>query len=138
MAKTAAVSEFYYGTGRRKSATARVFLRKSKAQKSEITVNGKEISVYFANKANTITALQPLTLLEMQDKYDVKITVKGGGGTGQAGAVRHGLTRALIAADDSNKPTLKTAGFVTRDSRQVERKKYGLRGARRKRQFSKR
>jgi small subunit ribosomal protein S9 len=138
MAKTSAVTKFYYGTGRRKSATARVFLAVTKGSKSEITVNGKEISAYFANKANTISALQPLELLKANDCYDLKITVKGGGGTGQAGAVRHGLTRALISLDEANKPKLKAAGFVTRDSRQVERKKYGLRGARKKRQFSKR
>ncbi len=127
--------ERYYGTGRRKTSTARVFLSKGTGN---IVVNGKPLDEYFGRETSRMVVRQPLELLDATESYDLYITVKGGGSNGQAGAIRHGITRALIEADESLKPALKSAGFVTRDSRQVERKKLGLRKARKRPQFSKR
>jgi len=127
--------EHNYGTGRRKSSTARVFL---KPGKGDITINGKSVEVYFGRETSRMVVRQPLELVEMLDKFDLKITVRGGGNNGQAGAIRHGLTRALMQYDEENRPALRAAGYVTRDAREVERKKVGLRKARKKPQFSKR
>jgi len=124
-----------YGTGRRKSSTARAFLR---AGSGQISINGRSLENYFGRKTSRMIVRQPLELLQMEDKFDIFVTVKGGGNTGQAGAIRHGITRALLDHDESLRPALRTAGFVTRDSREVERKKVGLRKARRRPQFSKR
>ncbi|MFQ6371586.1 30S ribosomal protein S9 [Shewanella sp. YIC-542] len=125
----------YYGTGRRKTSTARVF---AKAGSGNIVVNKRPLDVYFGRETARMVVCQPLELVEMTDKLDLYVTVKGGGITGQAGAIRHGITRALMELDETLRPTLRAAGFVTRDARQVERKKVGLRKARRKPQFSKR
>ena len=125
----------YYGTGRRKTSTARVFL---KSGSGAITVNGRAIDEYFGREVARIIVRQPLDLADMNDKFDANITVVGGGSFGQAGAIRHGLTRALMDYDESLRPALRAAGFVTRDAREVERKKVGLRKARRRPQFSKR
>ena len=127
--------EQYYGTGRRKSSTARVFVKDGKGT---ITVNNKPLDAFFGRKTAQMIVKQPLELVEMVGKFDVNATVKGGGITGQAGAIRHGLTRALMQFDESLRPNLRKAGFVTRDAREVERKKVGLRKARRATQFSKR
>ncbi|MDE0743728.1 MAG: 30S ribosomal protein S9 [Woeseiaceae bacterium] len=127
--------EQYYGTGRRKTSTARVFVKNGKGA---ITVNKKPLDVFFGRKTAQMIVRQPLELVEMVGKFDVNVTVKGGGITGQAGAIRHGLTRALMQFDESLRPNLRKAGFVTRDAREVERKKVGLRKARRATQFSKR
>lgn len=127
--------KYYYGTGRRKSAVARVFLAKGNGQ---ITVNGKPLDQYFARETGRMVVRQPLALTEHLESFDIMVNVTGGGETGQAGAVRHGITRALIDYDASLKPALSQAGFVTRDAREVERKKVGLRSARRAKQFSKR
>jgi small subunit ribosomal protein S9 len=127
--------EQYYGTGRRKTSTARVFI---KSGKGNITVNKKPLDVFFGRETAQMIVRQPLELIEMVGKFDVNATVKGGGITGQAGAIRHGLTRALMQFDESLRPNLRKAGFVTRDAREVERKKVGLRKARRATQFSKR
>ncbi|WP_434353750.1 30S ribosomal protein S9 [Psychrobacter sp. HD31] len=127
--------ERYYGTGRRKTSTARVFLSKGTGN---IVVNGKPLDEYFGRETSRMVVRQPLELIEATETYDLNITVRGGGSNGQAGAIRHGITRALIDSDESLKPQLRAAGFVTRDSRQVERKKLGLRKARRRPQFSKR
>ena len=124
-----------YGTGRRKSSVARVFI---KSGKGEIIVNGKPIDAYFARETSRMIVRQPLELTNHGTTFDIKVNVSGGGETGQAGAVRHGVTRALIDYDAALKPTLSKAGFVTRDAREVERKKVGLHGARRRKQFSKR
>lgn len=124
-----------YGTGRRKTSTARVFLSKGTGN---IVINGKSLDEYFGRETSRMVVRQPLELLESADKYDLYITVTGGGASGQAGAIRHGITRALIESDETLKPTLKAAGFVTRDAREVERKKLGLRKARKRPQFSKR
>ncbi len=124
-----------YGTGRRKTSTARVFLSQGSGN---IVVNGKPLDEYFGRVTSRMVVRQPLELLDATDKYDLYITVKGGGSNGQAGAIRHGITRALIESDETLKPALKAAGFVTRDSRKVERKKLGLRKARKRPQFSKR
>lgn len=124
-----------YGTGRRKTATARVFLSRGSGN---ITVNGKPLDEYFGRKTSRMIVRQPLDLAELGDKLDVKVTVRGGGNTGQAGAIRHSLTRALIEYDESLRSPLRKAGYVTRDAREVERKKVGLRKARRATQFSKR
>lgn len=124
-----------YGTGRRKTATARVFLSHGSGN---ITVNGKPLDEYFGRKTSRMIVRQPLDLAELGDKLDVKVTVRGGGNTGQAGAIRHSLTRALIEYDESLRSPLRKAGYVTRDAREVERKKVGLRKARRATQFSKR
>jgi len=125
----------YYGTGRRKTSTARVFIKNGKG---DITVNKKPLDVFFGRKTAQMIVRQPLELTDTNGKFDVNVTVKGGGITGQAGAIRHGLTRALMSYDESLRPSLRKAGFVTRDAREVERKKVGLRKARRATQFSKR
>ena len=127
--------KYYYGTGRRKSAVARVFMIKGSGK---ITVNGKPVDEYFARETGRMVIRQPLTLTEHLDSFDILVNVVGGGETGQAGAVRHGITRALIDFSTELKPTLTAAGFVTRDAREVERKKVGLHKARRRKQFSKR
>lgn len=124
-----------YGTGRRKTSTARVFLSKGTGN---ITINGKSLDEYFGRETSRMVVRQPLELLDATSDYDLYITVTGGGASGQAGAIRHGITRALIESDETLKPALKAAGFVTRDAREVERKKLGLRKARRRPQFSKR
>lgn len=125
----------FYGTGRRKSSTARVFLT---AGSGAITINKRPLDQFFGRQTARMIVRQPLELMEMTEKFDVNVTVKGGGTTGQAGAIRHGLTRALMAYDESMRPALRKAGFVTRDAREVERKKVGLRKARRATQYSKR
>lgn len=124
-----------YGTGRRKSSTARVFLR---AGAGNIVVNGRPLDEFFGRETARMIVRQPLELAQMTDKFDVFVTVEGGGNTGQAGAIRHGLTRALMEYDEGLRAPLRKAGFVTRDAREVERKKVGLRKARRATQFSKR
>ncbi|MEN9494360.1 MAG: hypothetical protein RJA89_602 [Pseudomonadota bacterium] len=124
-----------YGTGRRKTSTARVFLS---AGTGNIVVNGKPLDQYFGRETSVMVVRQPLELLDAASTYDIYVTVKGGGINGQAGAIRHGITRALIESDETLKPALKEAGFVTRDAREVERKKLGLRKARKRPQFSKR
>jgi small subunit ribosomal protein S9 len=126
---------YNYGTGRRKSAVARVFI---KAGKGDIVVNDKPVDVFFSRETGRMIVRQPLVLTETLDKFDIMVNVSGGGEAGQAGAVRHGITRALIEYDAGLKPVLKHAGLVTRDAREVERKKVGLRKARRRKQFSKR
>jgi small subunit ribosomal protein S9 len=126
---------FFYGTGRRKTSTARVFL---KPGKGNITVNERALDVFFGRKTAQMIVRQPLELTQHAETFDVNVTVKGGGTTGQAGAIRHGLTRALMKYDESLRSQLRKAGFVTRDAREVERKKVGLRKARRATQFSKR
>jgi small subunit ribosomal protein S9 len=126
---------YNYGTGRRKSAVARVFIKKGTGI---ITVNGKPAVEYFSRETGMMIINQPLNLTNMLGAIDIMVNVAGGGQSGQAGAVRHGITRALIDWDATNKPVLKKAGLVTRDAREVERKKVGLRGARRRKQFSKR
>ncbi|MCP5352415.1 MAG: 30S ribosomal protein S9 [Chromatiales bacterium] len=130
-----AQSETYYGTGRRKSSTARVFVRPGSGN---ITVNNRALDQYFGRETGRMVVRQPLDVVEMGDKFDITVTVAGGGNSGQAGAIRHGITRALIAYDESLRAPLRRAGFVTRDAREVERKKVGLRKARRATQFSKR
>lgn len=124
-----------YGTGRRKSSTARVFLRSGSGN---IMVNGRPLDEFFGRETSRMIVRQPLELADMVDKFDVYVTVEGGGNTGQAGAIRHGLTRALMEYDETLRSPLRKAGFVTRDAREVERKKVGLHKARRKPQFSKR
>ena len=124
-----------YGTGRRKTATARVFLH---AGTGKITVNERSLDVYFGRETARMIVRQPLELVELVNKFDIIVTVKGGGIGGQAGAIRHGITRALMEYDESLRSPLRKAGFVTRDAREVERKKVGLRKARRAKQFSKR
>ena len=126
---------YNYGTGRRKSAVARVFI---KPGKGTITVNDKPLDVFFSRETGRMVVRQPLELTGMLDKFDIMVNVNGGGESGQAGAVRHGITRALIDYDAALKPSLSKAGLVTRDAREVERKKVGLRKARRRKQFSKR
>jgi small subunit ribosomal protein S9 len=126
---------YNYGTGRRKSAVARVFI---KPGKGDIVVNDKPIDVFFSRETGRMVVRQPLELTDMMGKFDILVNVSGGGESGQAGAVRHGITRALIDYDASLKATLSKAGLVTRDAREVERKKVGLRKARRRKQFSKR
>ncbi|MCX8581083.1 30S ribosomal protein S9 [Gilliamella sp. B3482] len=125
----------YYGTGRRKSSAARVFI---KPGSGNIIINKRSLEQYFGRDTARMVVMQPLELVEMTDKLDLYITVKGGGISGQAGAIRHGITRALIEYDETLRSSLRQAGFVTRDARQVERKKVGLRKARRRPQFSKR
>ncbi|MFT6121948.1 MAG: small subunit ribosomal protein S9 [Oleiphilaceae bacterium] len=126
---------YNYGTGRRKSSAARVFL---KSGGGKIEINGRSLEEFFGRKTAQMIVRQPLDLVGMSDKFDVKVTVKGGGTTGQAGAIRHGITRALMDYDETLRGPLRQAGWVTRDARQVERKKVGLRKARKKPQFSKR
>jgi small subunit ribosomal protein S9 len=125
----------YYGTGRRKSSTARVYI---KAGSGNITVNKRTLDEYFGRETARMVVRQPLVTTNMADKFDITVNVNGGGGTGQAGAIRHGITRALMNYDESLRPTLRKAGFVTRDAREVERKKYGLHKARKRPQYSKR
>ena len=125
----------FYGTGRRKSSKARVFLTMGEGA---ITVNDRPLDEYFGRQTARMVVRQPLELVDLAGKFDVRVTVKGGGGFGQAGAIRHGITRALLEYDDSLRGTLRQAGYVTRDARSVERKKVGLRKARRRPQFSKR
>ncbi|GAB7126399.1 30S ribosomal protein S9 [Amantichitinum ursilacus] len=129
------VGKYYYGTGRRKSAVARVFLAKGTGQ---IVVNGKPLDQYFARETGRMVVRQPLQVTESLESFDILVNVVGGGETGQAGAVRHGITRALIDFNADFKPALKAQGFVTRDAREVERKKVGFHKARRRKQFSKR
>jgi small subunit ribosomal protein S9 len=129
------IGEWNNGTGRRKSSVARVFLKKGSGQ---IMVNGKDIAEYFGRQTSIMIAKQPLFLTQHAESFDIQINVQGGGESGQAGAARHGITRALIDYDATLKPALSAAGFVTRDAREVERKKVGLHGARRRKQFSKR
>ena len=124
-----------YGTGRRKSSAARVFLR---AGNGAIVVNGKPLDVFFGRETSRMIVRQPLELTQSTDKFDVLVTVEGGGMTGQAGAIRLGIARALVEYDEALKPPLRKAGFMTRDAREVERKKVGLHKARRRKQFSKR
>ena len=125
----------YYGTGRRKTATARVFLRQGRGS---ISINDRPLDQYFGREVARMIVRQPLELTELGTRFDVEVSVAGGGTTGQAGAIRHGLTRALMAYDDSLRSPLRRAGFVTRDAREVERKKVGVRKARRATQYSKR
>ncbi|MGF1527326.1 MAG: 30S ribosomal protein S9 [Candidatus Competibacterales bacterium] len=127
--------EQHYGTGRRKTSAARVFLRQGNGK---ITVNQRPLDVYFGRETSRMVVRQPLEAMELTEKFDIYITVRGGGITGQAGAIRHGITRALIEYDESLRAPLRRAGFVTRDARAVERKKVGLRKARRATQYSKR
>jgi len=124
-----------YGTGRRKTATARVFLRPGTGK---ISVNNRSLDEFFGRKTSRMIVRQPLEVTSLEGKFDVTVTVTGGGNTGQAGAIRHGLTRALIDYDETLRKSLRDSGFVTRDAREVERKKVGLRKARRAPQFSKR
>ena len=125
----------YYGTGRRKSSTARVYLRSGKGN---ILVNNRKLDEYFGRETSRMIVRQPFVAVDMLDKFDVDINVDGGGPSGQAGAIRHGLTRALLAYDEALRPTLRKAGYVTRDARAVERNKYGLHKARKRPQYSKR
>ena len=125
----------YYGTGRRKSSIARVYLVPGTGK---ITINKRDMDIYFGLDTLKLIVRQPLVITETQDKFDVLVNVRGGGFTGQAGAIRHGISRALLHADADYRPTLKKAGFLTRDPRMKERKKYGLKKARRAPQFSKR
>ena len=129
------IGNYYYGTGRRKSSVARVFIKKGSGK---ITVNGKEIQAFFGRQTSIMIVKQPLMLTNHAETFDIQCNVHGGGESGQAGAVRHGITRALIDWDATLKPVLSQAGFVTRDAREVERKKVGLHSARRRKQFSKR
>ena len=129
------VGDYYYGTGRRKSAVARVFL---KPGKGGFVVNGKPVDEFFGRETGRMVVRQPLELTKSQASFDIMVNVYGGGESGQAGAVRHGITRALIDYDAALKPTLSKAGLVTRDAREVERKKVGLHKARKRKQFSKR
>ena len=132
MAKSA---ERYYGTGRRKKSVARVYVMPGKGK---ITINKRDIDEYFGLETLKVIVRQPLVATETEGKYDVVVNVKGGGYTGQAGAIRHGLSRALLKVDAEFRPTLKKEGYLTRDPRMKERKKYGLKAARRAPQFSKR
>jgi small subunit ribosomal protein S9 len=129
------IGDYYYGTGRRKTAVARVFIKKGKGA---VIVNGKPLDEYFARETGRMVVRQPLEVANALGEWDIKVNVEGGGESGQAGAVRHGITRALIDYDATLKPALSSAGLVTRDAREVERKKVGLHKARRRKQFSKR
>ena len=129
------MAEQYYATGRRKTSSARVYLSTGAG---DIVVNGKPLDVFFGRKTAQMIVRQPLELVDMLSNINLKVTVSGGGISGQAGAIRHGITRALISYDETLRPPLRKAGFVTRDAREVERKKVGLRKARRATQFSKR
>lgn len=128
-------SEVFYGTGRRKTSTARVFIQKGKGK---ITVNKELLDKYFDRETARMIVRQPLEQVELLNKIDVSATVKGGGGSGQAGAIRHGLSRALLQYDENLRQTLRERGFLTRDARKVERKKVGLKKARKATQYSKR
>lgn len=127
--------EVYYSTGRRKSASARVFLKKGSGN---IVINNRTMDQYFGRETGRMIVRQPLEKLEMMENFDINVTVSGGGISGQAGAIRHGITRALIKYDEGLRKTLRQAGFVTRDAREVERKKIGLHKARKRPQYSKR
>lgn len=127
--------ETYYSTGRRKSSSARVFLKRGSGN---ITINNRSIEQYFGRETGRMIVRQPLEKIEMADKFDINVTVSGGGISGQAGAIRHGITRALIEYDGNLRKTLRQAGFVTRDARAVERKKIGLHKSRKRPQYSKR
>jgi small subunit ribosomal protein S9 len=129
------VGDYYYGTGRRKSSVARVFLKPGKGQ---IIVNGKPVDQFFARETGRMIVRQPLEVTKNMSTFDIKVNVFGGGENGQAGAVRHGIARALVEYDAGLKPALSAAGLVTRDAREVERKKVGLHKARKRKQFSKR
>ncbi|MFT3802192.1 MAG: 30S ribosomal protein S9 [Burkholderiaceae bacterium] len=129
------IGEYNYGTGRRKTSIARVFLKRGTGK---IVVNGKPVDTYFARETGRMVVRQPLALTNNAESFDIMVNVTGGGESGQAGAVRHGITRALIDYDQSLKPQLSNAGLVTRDAREVERKKVGFHKARRRKQFSKR
>ena len=129
------MAEQYYATGRRKTSSARVYLSTGAG---DIVVNGKPLDVFFGRKTAQMVVRQPLELVDMISNIDIKVSVSGGGISGQAGAIRHGITRALISYDETLRSPLRKAGFVTRDAREVERKKVGLRKARRATQFSKR
>jgi len=129
------MTETYYGTGRRKTSTARVYLRPGSG---DITVNSRPLDEFFGRKTARMIVRQALEVADVVNKFDISVTVRGGGTTGQAGAIRHGVTRALMSFDESLRGPLRQAGFVTRDARKVERKKVGLRKARRATQFSKR
>lgn len=129
------IGNWNYGTGRRKTSVARVFIKKGTGK---IVVNGKPVDEFFARETGRMIVRQPLDLTGHLESFDIKVNVHGGGETGQAGAIRHGITRALIDYDATLKPSLSQAGFVTRDAREVERKKVGFRKARRRKQFSKR
>ena len=127
--------QYFYGTGRRKSSTARVFLSRGSG---DIVVNRRPLDQYFGRETARMVIRQPLEVADMLGKVDIKVNVSGGGNTGQAGAIRHGITRALLQYDEMLRPALRKAGFVTRDSRKVERKKVGLHKARKRPQYSKR
>tara|TARA_B100000123_G_scaffold18964_1_gene13452 strand:- start:107 stop:496 length:390 start_codon:yes stop_codon:yes gene_type:complete len=129
------MSEIHYATGRRKTSSARVYLSKGKG---DITVNSKPLNEYFGRQVARMLVMQPLKLTELDEKVNIKVMVKGGGSFGQAGAIRHGISRALIEYDEELRPQLKKAGLLTRDPRKVERKKPGLKKARKSSQFSKR
>lgn len=131
----AATPEVYVGTGRRKSSTARVRLQRGTGN---ITVNKRSLDEYFGRETGRMVVRQPLEKIEMLDKFDIDANVAGGGDSGQAGAIRHGITRALLAYDETLRPVLRKAGFVSRDAREVERKKVGLHKARKRPQYSKR
>ncbi|AVI63105.1 MAG: 30S ribosomal protein S9 [Halomonas sp.] len=129
------MTQQYYGTGRRKTSTARVFM---KPGSGKITVNSQDLDLYFGRVTGRMVVRQPLELTETLNQFDIVVTVAGGGNSSQAGAIRHGITRALMNYNEDLRPSLRAAGYVTRDARQVERKKVGLRKARRRPQFSKR
>ena len=129
------MSETHYATGRRKTSTARVFLQPGSGK---ITVNGREFEDFFPSDVLKMVVEQPLRVVEQEGAFDIKVTVRGGGSSGQAGAIRHGIARALVAHDADRRPPLKAAGLLTRDPREKERKKYGQKGARARFQFSKR
>jgi small subunit ribosomal protein S9 len=131
----AAATKFFYATGRRKTSAARVFL---KPGSGKIKINGKTVDTYLSRPTSRMVIVQPFGIISQNDKFDVMVTVRGGGESGQAGAIRHGISRALVAFDEANRGLLKKAGFLTRDPRMVERKKYGRAGARRRYQYSKR
>jgi small subunit ribosomal protein S9 len=129
------MADTYYSTGRRKSSTARVYMT---AGNGDITINNRPLDVYFGRKTAQMVVRQPIELADLDGKFDFNIMVKGGGNTGQAGAIRHGITRALMKYDEALRTSLRKAGYVTRDAREVERKKVGLHKARKRPQFSKR
>jgi small subunit ribosomal protein S9 len=129
------MADTYYSTGRRKSSTARVYMT---AGNGDITINNRPLDVYFGRKTAQMVVRQPIELADLDGKFDFNIMVKGGGNTGQAGAIRHGITRALMKYDEALRASLRKAGYVTRDAREVERKKVGLHKARKRPQFSKR
>ena len=129
------IGEYNYGTGRRKTSVARVFIRRGTGK---ITVNGRDLDTYFSRESGRMIVRQPLAVADVATTFDIRVNVHGGGESGQAGAVRHGITRALIDFDETLKPALSSAGLVTRDAREVARTKVGFRKARRRKQFSKR